>query len=408
MIRAAGGRTARAGRLARAGAIGWGMGFFAEICAGGRGVRFAPPPGFELQTDERDAWTGVEHGLGWQCAVHDVRLDLQPQHHALLVRDAEQQTRDLFVLVSARLPRDRPLRTDDPSWSPLVELTPRALSGGPGLTVIHRMTYQPGHEVIMGHLLAPVRAGLFELRVFGRAATTGMRESVLLMLAGRESPGEDPIAQMRRLGQAHYDDPAHDARFPDHPLTRVREGLAWALAHLEVVEPDAPAVDGEVELPGLGCAVVPPPRYRRLERGEGVAQFTRVSFAGTDGVQLLTLARMTQVLPRADAAAIARLAEELARASVPPGATGVAVEAAPDGPERARAAVRQDGEVPRHTLLRVLRDAGGDARVVALAAPRSTPEAELAADLDGVVASLRPLAPDGPRRRWWKPWSWSR
>ncbi|MEI8257808.1 MAG: hypothetical protein WCJ30_19200, partial [Deltaproteobacteria bacterium] len=82
-------------------------------------------------------------------------------------------------------------------------------------------------ETVMGHLLVPTREGMVEFRAIAKAGVTGMRETTLLGQALNASPAEGPAEVMARLGTRFYDDPAHDAQFPDHPLTRVRSALRW-------------------------------------------------------------------------------------------------------------------------------------------------------------------------------------
>lgn len=56
------------------------------------------------------------------------------------------------------------------------------------------------------------------------ADQTGLRESIRLVKAGLSG---DPRLF---LPQSEYDDPAHDAAFPAHPLSAVRAAQAWARA----------------------------------------------------------------------------------------------------------------------------------------------------------------------------------
>jgi hypothetical protein len=53
------------------------------------------------------------------------------------------------------------------------------VAGVDALTVVHRMSYEMGHEVIMGHLRVPVRTGMIEFRIIAAARLTGGRESIL-------------------------------------------------------------------------------------------------------------------------------------------------------------------------------------------------------------------------------------
>jgi hypothetical protein len=73
------------------------------------------------------------------------------------------------------------------------------------------MMYQRGKEIVMGHLLIPVAGGLFEVRAICGGGMTGLRESMLLM-AAIPKPVE---GEAQFLSQRQYDDPRHDAMFPE-------------------------------------------------------------------------------------------------------------------------------------------------------------------------------------------------
>lgn len=130
-------------------------------------------------------------------------------------------------------PSGRRPRTDDATWSPMIEFERFDVAGGVALTVLHRMSYQPGHEVVMGHTLVPVRRGLFEARWLFTAGLTGYRET---MLHAQQDRGTDE--EPSRLSQQAMDDSAHDASFPEHPLTLARAARSWhAHGRLRVTEP---------------------------------------------------------------------------------------------------------------------------------------------------------------------------
>jgi hypothetical protein len=402
------------------------MSLLTDLAQGRGGVRFAVPARLTVDKDDVDVANlhDAERGVGWHLGRYDQHLDLRPEHQELLVRDVERHTRALFETYSRGLAsgplEPRPLRTEDPTWSPVVSVERVRLGGADALTVIHRMSYQPGNEMLMGHLLVPIRRGLFELRVLAPARMTGMRESMLFAVARKGAEDEPPDATMKRLGQKHYDDPQHDALFPDHPLSRVRAELRALLEEgaVTVTEPDEPAPDGEALLPAMGCAVTPPPRYARKETAPDFVQWSRLSFAGTDGLQLLTLLRERDVsLPQRGAQQLTQLAEKSARASVPKGATNVHVDAhaLPDRDGRAQVLAYlsydpTDGDAPRHTAFHWLVDDRGRPVAIAIATGRCVPKDELLADTEAVAASWRPLdgereaAPPPAKKPWWKVW----
>ncbi len=401
------------------------MGLLTDLGQGRSGVRLAVPARLTVE-DDRDDVAGLrdaERGIGWHLSCHDHHLDLRAEHHDLLVRDVERHTRALFETYSRHLAPPR-LRTEDPTWSPVVSIERVRVGGHDALTVIHRMSYQPGNEMLMGHLLVPVRRGLLELRVLAPCRMTGVRESMLFDAAMKASAGEHPEAIMKRLGQKHYDDPEHDARFPDHPLSRVRAELRALLEEgvVAVTEPDEPPPEGEALLPSLGCAVTPPPRYVRLKRAPSHVQWSRISFAGTDGVDLLTVLRDgdTKLPPRGGERRLERLAEQYSRASVPEGSTDVSVDTSPLPEREGRAQVLSyvaydpnDGSAPCHTAFHWLADDEGLPVAIAIATGACVPKDELLAETEAVAASWRPLdsqgkveeaAPQQPKKPWWKVW----
>jgi len=120
---------------------------------------------------------------------------------------------------------------------------------------------------------------------------TGVRESVLSIIETTRDPGRfseaNPFGGMR---QSNYDDPRHDAQFPQHCLSRVRAALGalretWKL-EVRARSPEVTA--GEHELSDLACAIVPPPRFvREPSMGPKMSPkgvFRRVSFCTTDGI----------------------------------------------------------------------------------------------------------------------------
>src|SRR4051812_399510 len=131
---------------------------------------------------------------------------------------AQHYARDMFDDVFRQRPHadDRPPRTSDGAWTPLVDFDVVDDGGAPALRLVHRMTYEPGSEVVMGHLLIPLPDGLFEVRIVseGLDRTTGYRESVLAMKAMAASSSPMPVF----LPQAEYDARENDVAFPHHPL----------------------------------------------------------------------------------------------------------------------------------------------------------------------------------------------
>lgn len=329
------------------------MGLATALRAGIHGIRAHIPPGTEIVTDEPGYLKLYEpaRNLEWMLAVRpDLRMDLREAHRDDLRRHAQQYARRMFedVFVQMRTDTSTRPRTDDPDWSPLVELEHVTVGPAPGLRVVHRMFYQPGREILLGHLVIPLPDGVFEARVAAGDGNTGYRESILLLK-------HPPTPPAKFHPQSEYDDPRYDANFRDHPLSRVRAALrelheVWGL---EALTAPTPQVDGPVDLPHLGCAIVPPPRFVLLDTPADHARFVRVSFCTTDGC------------------------DEFVVSSAQPGAT-------PD------------------TFERVLSDARGRAFRVALRKGPGRPFSEADAELDAAARSLRFTTP--PPRPWWKLW----
>jgi hypothetical protein len=65
------------------------------------------------------------------------------------------------------------------------------------------------------------------------------------------------------LRQAEFDDPRHDEMFSKHSLSRASAALHWLSVESDlcVTELLSPLEDGDVELPHLGCVLLPPPRF---------------------------------------------------------------------------------------------------------------------------------------------------
>jgi hypothetical protein len=385
------------------------MGLLQSIREGTCGVRLKFPNGVEVMADEDRKATIHDRARGVVLFFERFEKRLDLRHPQLLRQDIERHARDLFETCFRLEPpqpgADDPTRvsaprTQDPGWSPVIDVAQVRAGNGDALTVIHRLWYQPGREEIIGHLLIPLARGLFEVRIVPKPmAMTGVRESALTLLALNEAPNESEQSVIRRLGQAELDDPRHDAEFPDHPLSSTRRILGWLLesAAIEVLHPQGNLPEGEEEVPRAGIAITPPPRYLLMEP-EGpetaVARWSRLSFAGTDGVQLLSVGKLIRPLTPADPRSLRARAEELVRAGLPQGATDVQMKtsARPEYGGRLYAetylAYVEAGS-RRHTSFRWVAENDGRAAMVALGTPQCVPVEELKADTQAVVDSLR-------------------
>ncbi|WAS97400.1 hypothetical protein [Nannocystis punicea] len=381
--------------------------------SGSLGVHFDYPDRYHVpQNGERDATlVDPEGGFGMRVVLHDLALDLDPAHEDAWRQDVERDARALFERFFAMMPRDgapapKEPRTADASWSPVIETGRVRLGAGHGVTVLHRLCYEPGHETVMGHLLVPLDGRMLELIVVETARGTGLRESVLTNKALAARGDEDLQAMMRRLDQRHIDDPAHDADFPGHPVTRARAALRELLdTGAVVVMSEPPARPRSLEIDALGLALTPPARYAPVVgASEYGLQLSRLSFSGTDGLRLLSLVRM-RGMRVATTAELMQLGDAAVRQTTPPGATAVQLETILYPGDRVETLLRYTTDTPRHTVYRWRTLADGTALMIACASEDHVPVDELRADIDALVGSLRELETEAPPRKpWWKFW----
>jgi hypothetical protein len=394
------------------------MGLLRAIHQGNCGVRFPLPNGVEVVADEERSATVHDRDRAVVLFFHrfDERLDLR--HPQLLRQDIERHARDVFE-TCFRLEPPEPIpgnpvpaagpRTHDASWSPVTSVTPVRVGNADALTVIHRLWYHPGRESIIGHLLIPLSAGLFEIRVVAKQASmTGLRESTLMARALRGAPDEPEQSVLHRMSQAEMDDPRHDVEFPDHPLSSTRRVLQWLVekAGIEVLDPQGSLPEGEVEVPRAGIAITPPPRYLLMEQtGTATARWSRVCFSGTDGVQHLTVAKLAGSLTPADPRGLRARAEELLRARIPEGVTDLQMKssARPEYGGRLHAESFRSyvkAGYRYHAIFRWVAEHETDAAMVGVETSQCVPIEELKAAAEAVVDSLRFLedraAPEPP------------
>jgi hypothetical protein len=405
------------------------MGFLEDILSGRMGLTLAIPEGLEVSDESDSSAMLVDRAgpMGWQLTLCPWPIDLNPSHREPLHRDVARYTRELFETYYRTAPRPGgspkdPPRTADPGWSPLVDVEHVTLGEARALTVIHRMSYEPGNELLMGHLLVPTDSGTIELRLIAPAEMTGFRESALLLNALKEAGSDaDPTAVMRRLGQRHYDDPTHDKAFPTHPLSAVRAQLRRLVdgSLIKVTRPAAEAPEGEIQDPEKGFAFTPPPRYARSARsndeGHYMVQLGRVSFATTDGLSLLTVSRFedADVPARNRREQLMKRADRFAR-GIPDGSTDVHIEihALPDraGCVRAMSYRRYIDDSPQHTAFFWLASAQGDISVISIGTSQCVPKEELISEAEAVEGSFRLLdtgvggGDEATQKPWWKMW----
>lgn len=261
--------------------------------AGHFDVRFDVPAAWEVVEQGETSSTLVDAAAGVQWhlfAFPGVVFDLSDAGWPTLQRDVTQHADYLFDMMrrmeQASLPDGETLPPRPPRH-PLVACQRVEVEGGRALLVLHRMVMRPGREIVMGHLLAPAAAGLFEVRWVCRSDFTGTRESVLLMKAMQDAPGDSPSEIDALMRSIDYDAPEHDATFPEHPLSVARAMGGVAQRSLRIVTPAAPVPTGESIQPALSLSFTPPPRFVQTSATKKSTLFRRYSLAGNDGEQVL-------------------------------------------------------------------------------------------------------------------------
>lgn len=351
----------------------------------------------------------------------DLHLDLNEEHRANMKRSLEPYARAMFDDVFQQLRPDDPERqprTADSKWSPMIDVEYSNIDDAKVLRTVHRMAYEPGHEMIMGHLLIPLQQGLFEARVLTVDKMTGYRESILLDKRLQKHPlndEEDIRRVMATICQEDYDDPQHDEAFPEHALSRSRAALRWLIhdANLRVTEPPSPFAPGEVQVPHLNCALVPPPRFFYEDPSDDrstSASFHRVSFCGTDGIERLLVDRWDQVARDAKNANFSKLAKSIAHTlHVKSGVDEMQVTVKKLAPEARgpQALVIVEGKGHQGLLRNAMlffQDEQQRTWSLSRCGTAAVPTETLRAELIETVRTFRINAPPKSQKPWWKFW----
>lgn len=414
------------------------MGFLDQIAAGELGARVHFGEGVEHLEEASNAalLRDPERRVAWEIAFVPYRLDLREASADVLRADVEGEARAAFEATWVELGAEPgagerpPARTSDPAWSPVVLIEATSIDAAPALRVIHRMSYQPTHEMVLGRLLLPVASGVLSISASSLTRTTGYRETMRLQAALASRQGANVAAVARELGQAGYDDPTYDLLFPDHPLSLVRAALAWLIdaegGGLTITDPLQLPPEGEVELPAAGCAVTPPPRYLALPEGAlpiapTLAVLTRVGLAVTTP-RLVDVWRIedTTILGADREGQLVRLARKNAAGWAGEGATAIDAKVtrlpSTDGRTHAKSEIRfVTANGPTQAVARWMADTDGTVFRVAASGGPWIPKAALLADAEQVLQSLRRLDPPEveakpeapreeaakPKRKWW-------
>jgi hypothetical protein len=143
----------------------------------------------------------------------------------------------------------------------IVEVETRVIDGCPALRTILKILQQPKGVIYIGALTLPFRDFSYVVKAqCAEGGTTGMRDAAvfaIMMQRGEISFDKDgtPDNWMRDpydpaislpYMRNHSEDPAYDADFPSHPLSRARV----LLQHLERTVRVAPAVKSEAKFEG--------------------------------------------------------------------------------------------------------------------------------------------------------------
>lgn len=251
------------------------------IRQGTHGVTVEIPAHFELQTNEPfialllDSQLGITWHLMWAPHLH---MDLRPSHREHLEARAARHARHMFEQVHAEVGHIEEPRTHDEPWSPMITLSYHDLHGHTVLETLHRMAYEPGLEIIMGHLLIPVEGGLIELRAQSKEfGSTGLRES--MVLAQQKAPTSFP-------SQDTYDDPKLDEMFPDLVLSRMRRAMREMIPLVtSITAPQSLSPNETFTSLDPPCTLTLPPRVHPDDSGE----LLRTSFCITDGLDHVVL-----------------------------------------------------------------------------------------------------------------------
>lgn len=266
------------------------MSLLTDLRSGTSGIRFTPPPSFILE-DDRDtvaSFRDEEHRVDWYLEFSPLIVDLSMRHDDILREDLRIDTTAVFESYfersvgapgrstaaqtgdtmrssadSAEWANYGPRTRREPTWSPVVSVERVTFCGVPALEVIHRLTYRPGDELMIGRVIIPLEQGTLYVSALRRADMTGERETVLSI--SNVPPSKDSEHRDPQASQAEIDDPALDDKFPDHPLTVIRRALRWALTtpmDVTVMAPLPRDRDEMVELPNSGCTIRLPPRFR--------------------------------------------------------------------------------------------------------------------------------------------------
>lgn len=380
-----------------------------DLAVGRLGLTLDLPPGVEVEADRphsAEVVAGDPALKWWLFHWPGRRMDLSAEHFEHLRAHAEHHARDMFELTFAQ--QDNPEGAQPRTargWSPLVDFERIDLDGTTALRSVHRMLQRPGREIMLGHLLVPLASGLFEARVVTADTMTGVRETALMMLFSQQDG--KPLDELAgSIDPRRFDDPQHDEKFPEHCLSQARASLRWMEGKTAVRDGWRPTPQREAELPESACALVPAPRFVRVNQEGPRATFERVSFCGTDGVDQLVVEYEPKLrIPQTD---VEGWAEHRARhihleADVDNVQVATSSQTVSDGRTDVLAIVEGDGHQGRlRNAMWWIRGDKGAGHCLSLVGSAAVPASVLAEELAAVAATWRPMDP--PKKRRFKLW----
>lgn len=213
-----------------------------QLADGAFGIRMTPPPDLVLSS-ERDSHLELAldraAGVGYYFRFFpDHWIDHRPDAAEALDRDIARHT--------------QALPEQEPSRRALISIERHELAGSPALTILHRL----GRACVMGHTLVTVEGGLFEARWSASDQTTGVRDAALIGEAFAAKPPSSKQEALAVIAAISFDDPIHDARFPQVALTRARAATRWHLrAKLEIAQPAKPWPAGRIRHEQPSCTI---------------------------------------------------------------------------------------------------------------------------------------------------------
>lgn len=126
----------------------------------------------------------------------------------------------------------------------VVEVSVIILEGVPSLMQIFALPIpqQQTGRIYIGSITLPFAAFSYVLKAqFAEVGMTGIREALLMQEFMTHNPGDFANLQsgpfppeVRERLHSFVNDPRHDVRFPDHPLSRVRQQLAHVRTTVQI------------------------------------------------------------------------------------------------------------------------------------------------------------------------------